>query len=122
MNRKVSRYMYFTMWLCIAVTINVNFPVLDMGNFREMVDITRDHLEEWKFIGIGLGFKIYELDNIESSYRHSFDCLIALLEHWLKCNDPTPTRGAMTAALQSHLVTNLDEGMCMRLSLSIACV
>lgn len=85
-----------------------------MCNIREMIDMTRDYVEEWKFIGIALGFSVDVLDVIETQHRrHSFDCLTALLEDWLKGESSRfiPTRGKMTAALQSYLVKNSDEGM-----------
>ena len=70
-------------------------------NIREMLDLTWDYRDRWKFIGIKLGVDTPTLNTIKQDHQSSEDCLVELLNIWLRGD---ATRSAMARALQSRQV------------------
>ena len=69
---------------------------------REVLDWTWDYRASWKLIGIELEISTGTLKAIDKDNKHVEDCLIDLIDEWLRGN---ATRSAMTRALQSSKVT-----------------
>ena len=59
----------------------------------------------WKFIGVQLGIDMGTLDTIEKDYKMADDCLLRMINGWLR-NCPRPTREAIRVALRSKHVSN----------------
>ena len=82
-----------------------NTALLTPENMREVLDLTFPYRAKWRRIGIQLGIDIGKIDAIEANRRMVEDCLTDLISHWLRNTKPKPTRGALTAVLQSEHVS-----------------
>jgi hypothetical protein len=56
---------------------------------------------KWYFIGIELRIDTGTLDALERDYRMVDDCLIRMINIWLRRRSPRPTRQMIKVALQS---------------------
>ena len=73
--------------------------LLTTTNIKEVLDWTWDLRAKWMFIGIELHIDQGTLDAIGKDNKKAEDCLVELLNRWLR--QPNATRSALTAALQS---------------------
>ena len=76
--------------------------LLTLDNIREVLDLTFPHRAKWRLIGVQLGIDVGTLDAIEANRKMVENCLTDLISHWLQNTVPQPTRGALTAILQSQ--------------------
>ena len=77
--------------------------LLGPDNMREVLDWTWEYRASWKLIGIELEVNIGTLKAIDKDHKSVEDCLIDLIDKWLRGN---ATRSAMTRALQSSKVSS----------------
>ena len=75
-----------------------------MSDLREVLDETWSYRARWRFIGINLGIDVGTLDAIDANNRRVEDCLLNLINVWLRNTNSRPTRTAIKAALQSERV------------------
>ena len=59
----------------------------------------------WKFIGVELSIDMGTLDAIERDCKLVDDCLLRMINTWLR-NCPRPTRETIRVALKSKHVSN----------------
>ena len=83
--------------------------LLTPDNMRMVLDLTFPYRTKWRQIGIELGIDIGKIDAIEANRRMVEDCLTDLISHWLRNTKPKPTRGALTAVLQSEHVSGNNK-------------
>ena len=100
-------------YTCMVITLvlhddnlNVHAAILSTDNMREIIDLTWEYRAGWRFIGIELGIDFGTLSAIEADNRKVEDCLIGLINFWLRNVHPTPTRHAMNMAIKSEHVTS----------------
>ena len=86
--------------------------LLTPENMREVLDLTFPYRAKWRQIGIQLGIDIGKIDAIEANRRMVEDCLTDLISHWLRNTKPKPTRGVLTAVLQSEHVSGNNRNNC----------
>ena len=60
------------------------------GEFIDYFIKTKDHCAHWKELGVLLGIEIPELEGIEADKKKSTDCLMKMLDIWLKKNPENP--------------------------------
>ena len=72
-----------------------------------MLDLTWDYRASWKLIGIELGIDTGTLNAINLNNKMVEDCLVGMIDHWLRNEKPRPTRDAITMALQSKCVSSV---------------
>jgi hypothetical protein len=84
----------------------IDTALLTPKNIREVLDLTFPHRAKWKLIGVQLGIDVGTLDAIEADRRKVESCLTDLISQWLRNTVPKPTRGALTAVLQSQYCTS----------------
>lgn len=85
--------------------------VLDIGNIREILDLTWDHRSRWRLIGIKLGIDAGTLDAIDMDNKKVDASLVELINKWLRGDKrwPNPTRSVITSALESLGMSALTE-------------
>ena len=88
----------------LTVTFNFNADLLNTNDIREVLDEMWNYRARWRFIGIELGIDTGTLDAIEANYRKVEDCLCEMINVWLRCINPKPTKSAMKTALESEHV------------------
>ena len=62
------------------------------GEFIEYYIKTKDNTAHWKELGVLLGIEISELQVIETDNKKSADCLMKMLDIWLKNNPVNPEK------------------------------
>ena len=77
-----------------------------------------NHRARWKFVGVELGIDMGTLDAIEKDYKMADDCLLRMINGWLR-NCPRPTREAIRVALRSKHVSNAAGNYHVMLETSI---
>ena len=82
-----------------------NADLLNTSNIKEVLDEMWNYRARWKFIGVALGIDMGTLDTIEKDYKMVDDCLLKMINGWLR-NCLRPTREVIRAALQSKHVSN----------------
>ena len=89
--------------------------ILDIRDFREVLDNTWCCHAKWKYIAKELRFSAATLHAIEGNYKNvdSKDCLYEMITAWLERVSPRPTRTAMKAALQSIAVAGKLMVLCI---------
>ena len=87
---------------CIAES---DADLLNTSNTKEMLDEMWKYRARWKFIGVELGIDMGTLDVIEKDYKMVDDCLLRMINAWLR-NNPRPTRQVIRVALRSKHVSN----------------
>ena len=86
--------------------------VLNIGNTREILDLTWDYRSRWKLIGIKLGIDAGTLDAIDVDNKSVDGSLVEMINKWLRGDKhwPNPTRSVITSALESLGMSSLTEG------------
>ena len=91
-------------------------PIYKAHNLFDTDHLTRDDLREirdavwvarnkWQDIGIELGLKMTDLDEIEKNNPRDINmCFTKMLDKWLMGDDPPPTWSAMAAVLRKPAV------------------
>ena len=74
-------------------------PTLD--DLREVRGLLYPLRRKWYDIGIELGLKIGELDNIKAAYSDHGECLTEMIKLWLKSTNPLPTWEALGECLEA---------------------
>ena len=85
----------------------VHADLLSITDAREIIRLTWDYRAKWKLIGIQLSIDAGTLDAIEANHRNVEECLSDMINKWLRNDKPRPTRGAISAALQSGCVLGI---------------
>ena len=92
-----------------GLSIHVGQERLAVESLNEVLSAVYEKRWKWKNIGLNLGITIDTLNVIEHDHRNCNDCLIAVLEEWLKRSEPRPTWDALQQALNSPLVVPGDQ-------------
>ena len=103
-----------------AVTVNhmilCTYIHAALPTTREILDLTWNYRAKWKFIGIVLDIDVGTLDAIYGNNRKVEECLVDMIDHWLRNAKPRPTRDAMIMALKSRYVLS-TEGNCHHIAI-----
>lgn len=62
---------------------------------RDIINLTWDYRQGWKFIGIELGIDEGTINAINANNESSENCLFELISAWLRGSEPVPTLDAM---------------------------
>ena len=84
-----------------------------MLTMREVRALLHEVRRKWYDIGIELGLKVEDLDNIQAADTDDGKCLINMLKVWLKSINPLPTWKALGDALKAGPVDEVglaEEG------------
>ena len=81
---------------------------LTLDGLREVRGLLYPVRRKWYDIGIELGLKIGELDNIKAAYSDHGECLTEMLKLWLKSTNPPPTWKAVGKCLESAPVHEME--------------
>ena len=81
---------------------------LTLNDLREVRGLLYSVRRKWYDIGIELGLKVEELDNINASYSDQKECLREMLKMWLKSTNPIPTWTALGVALRAEPVGEVE--------------
>ena len=85
----------------ICPCLHDTLALLNIDDSNEMITLAWDYRANWRFIGRNLGIDAGTLDAIEANHNNVEDCLTDVINKWLRNNKPRPTRGAISAVLQS---------------------
>ena len=94
---------------------------LTLDDLRVVRGLLYPFRRKWYDIGIELGLKVGELDNIRAAYSDHGECLTEMIKLWLKCSNPLPTWTALGVALRAEPVDEVkiaEEGMAIVISSS----
>ena len=86
--------------------------ILNLENLREVRALLYPVRSKWYDIGIELGLKVGELDNIKAKFSQSeqrlTESLTEMLKMWLRSINPLPTWKALGDALKAGPVTEVE--------------
>ena len=88
---------------------------LTIDNLREVRKLLYPIRRKWYDIGVELGLKVNELDNIKAANSDHGECLILMIKKWLKSINPLPTWKALGDAIKEDPVSEVgiaEEGSC----------
>ena len=77
---------------------------LTIDDLREVRKLLYPIKRKWYDIGIELGLRIGELDNIQAANSDHGECLIMMIKVWLKSINPLPTWKALGDAIKEEPV------------------
>lgn len=86
---------------------------LTMKDLRQVRALLYRVRERWYDIGIELEIAVEELNIIKTTYNDPADCLLHMLQVWLRSIDPVPTWNILAEALTAEAVHDLglaEEG------------
>ena len=92
--------------MTVVCTVESDADVLNTSNTKEVLDEMWNYRARWKFVGVELGIDTSTLDAIEKDYKMVDDCLLRMINGWLRSNQPRPTREAIRVALRSKCISN----------------
>ena len=81
---------------------------LTIDDLREVRALLYKVRRKWYDIGIELGLKVGELDNIKAASTDHGECLTEMLKVWLKSINPLPTWKAIRDALKAEPVYEVE--------------
>ena len=85
--------------------------VLTSDDFREVYSILHDVRDKWRYIGLELGLKRSDLNNIEKDYgsKGNERCLEEMVAKWISMRSLVPTWKSLVRALNAKGVE--EEGL-----------
>ena len=81
---------------------------LTLDDLREVRGLLYPVRRKWYDIGIELGLKVGELDNIKASYSDHGECLTEMIKLWLKSTVPLPTWKVLGVTLKTAPVGEVE--------------
>ena len=80
---------------------------LTINDLREVRELLYPVRRKWYDIGLELGLKVDELDNIQAASTDHGECLIKMIKMWLKSIDPMPSWKALGDVLKKDTINEV---------------